>query len=285
MILSFHPCFLGDTLVILGDGTLDSHDLRHIQTAEIIILPQYCPLELYEACKSSSAQIFPNYDVRFEYPGKIGQSLLFKKYECPHPETLQWTSVRAFKEADEGEGDFPHRMPFLIKGNDAHEAEGIYTVAHKSALETSLEDLKRLEGLESSGFISQRLIPAEGNVLRVVVIGSRTISYWKRAQATGQLITTISRGAEIDREWKPDLQKKGKIETERLVAATGINLAAIDFIFDLTQPNPRPLFLEVNYIFGRRGLGGSMRFYRLLSQALQEWLIERGVDPQSVTLL
>ena len=202
MILSFHPCFLSDTLVILGDGTLDNHDLRHIEAAEVIILPQYCNSELYRACKSSSAQIFPNYDARFEYPGKIGQSLLFKKYECPHPETQQWASVRTFTEAYEGERDFAHRMPFLIKGDQAHEAEGIYTITDRGALEASLEDLERLEGMGSSGFISQQLIRAEGNVLRVVIIGSRTISYWKRARETGQMITTISRGAGAVCRWR-----------------------------------------------------------------------------------
>lgn len=285
MILSFHPCFLGDTLVILGDGILDSHDLRHIHAAELIILPQYCTLALYEACKSSSAQLFPNYDARFEYPGKIGQSLLFKKYKCPHPETMRWPSVTAFREAYQAERDFPHRIPFLIKGNETHEGERIYTITDRRALESSLKDLELLDNWESSGFISQELISTEGNVLRVVIVGSRLITYWKRAQRPGQMITTISRGAKIDREWRFELQEKGRIEAEGLVAATGMNLAAIDFVFDLTQPDPQPLFLEINYVFGRRGLGGSMRFYQLLSHALQEWLTEKGLDPQSVALL
>ena len=285
MILSFHPCFLGDTLVILGDGILDSHDLRHIQAAEVIILPQYCNLLLYEACKSSSAQLFPNYDARFQYPGKIGQSLLFEKYKCPHPGTMRWPSVTAFREAYHAEGDLPHRSPFLIKGNETHEAEGIYMVADRRTLESSLANIELCEDRKRSGFISQELISTEGNVLRVVIVGSRLITYWKRAKRPGQMITTISRGAKIDREWRFDLQEKARIEAEGLVAATGMNLAAIDFVFDLTQPDPQPLFLEINYIFGRRGLGGSMRFYQLLSRALQEWLAEKGFDPQSITLL
>jgi ribosomal protein S6--L-glutamate ligase len=285
MILSFHPCFLGDTLVILGDGTLDEHDLRHIEAADIIILPQYCTPELYRTCKRSSAQIFPNYDTRFKYPGKIGQSFLFKNYDCPHPKTLPWDSVRAFNEAYEGRGDFSHRMPFLIKADQAHEAEGIYTITDRRELDRSLEDLGRLEKSRSSGFISQELIRAEGNVLRAVIVGSKINTYWKRARETGQMIVTISHGAEIDRAWKPELQTKGKIEAERLVAATGINLAAIDFIFDFKSPDPQPLFLEINYIFGRRGLGGSMAFYRLLAEAVQEWLVERGFDPNSLTFL
>ncbi|MGD8229555.1 MAG: hypothetical protein PVH82_18155 [Desulfobacteraceae bacterium] len=285
MILSFHPCFLGDTLIILGDGTLDAHDLRHIGAAEIILLPQYCTPELYRTCKRSSAQIFPNYDTRFKYPGKMGQSLLFENYDCPHPETLRWATVKTFLEAYGGEEDFSRRMPFLIKGNRAHEAEGVYTITDRKALDRSLEDMERLEELGSPGFVSQELIRTEGNVLRAVIVGRRTFTYWKRARETGQLIITISRGAEIDRAWKPELQTKGKIEAERLAAATGINLAAIDFIFDFRSPDPQPLFLEINYVFGRRGLGGSMQFYRILNKAVQEWLVERGFDPRSVTPL
>ena len=74
-------------------------------------------------------------------------------------------------------------------------------------------------------------------------------------------------------------------EAKKLEADTGINLAAIDFIFDFSQPDPEPLFLEINYVFGRRGLGGSMNFYHLLSEALQQWLAEHGFDPQCVAPL
>ncbi len=285
MILSFHPCFLGDMLVIFGDGTLDSHDLGHIQAAKAIILPQSCTLDLYRACKSSSAQLFPNYDVRFEYPGKIGQSLLFKELKMPHPVTMEWPSVKAFREGYESEVDAPHPIPFLIKGNETHEAEGIYPITDRLTLESSLDDLQRMEGRGTQGFISQEMIPTKGNVLRVVIIGSKRITYWKRAEKPGQLITTISRGARIDRKWRGDLQEKGSIEAERLVTAAGIDLAAIDLIFDLTRTDPQPLFLEVNYVFGRRGLGGSMRFYELLSEALREWLVEKCSNPQAVTLL
>jgi len=285
MILSFHPCFLGDMLVILGDGTLDSHDLGHIQAAEAIILPQSCTLELYRACKRSSAQLFPNYDARFEYPGKIGQSLLFKKLRMPHPETMQWPSVKKFTESYQAAEDFPHPIPFLIKSNETHEAEGIYPITDRFSLESSLEDLQRMEGRGTRGFISQEMVHTEGNVLRVVIIGSKRITYWKRAEKPGQLVTTISRGARIDREWRDDLREKGSIEAERLVVAAGMDLAAIDLTFDLTRTDPQPLFLEVNYVFGRRGLGGSMGFYRLLSEALREWLVEKGFDPLAVTLL
>ena len=285
MILSFHPCFLADTQIVLGDGTLDDHDIGHIEAAEVIVLPQTCTLELYQACRNSSALLFPDYEVRFQYPGKIGQSVLFKELKSPHPETKKWPSVQAFREAYPNGENVPHRIPFLIKANETHEAERIYPITDRVGLESSLEDLQRLETWGTSGFVSQEWVASEGNVLRVVIIGRRTITYWKRAQKPGQMITTISRGAVIDHEWRSDLREKGKAEAKRLVAATGIILAAIDFIFDLTRPDPQPLFLEINYMFGRRGLGGFLNYYLLLFEALKEWLEEKGFDAKSVTLL
>ncbi|UCF56938.1 MAG: hypothetical protein JSW15_00130 [Deltaproteobacteria bacterium] len=285
MILSFHPCFLADTQIILGDGALDAHDLGHIEAAEVIILPQNCSFDLYQACKNSSALLFPNYDARFEYPGKIGQSILFKKLKYPYPETRQWPSVRAFRKAYANGEDVPHKIPFLIKADETHEAERIYPITDQAALQSSLEDLRRLESSGFSGFISQELIPTEGNVLRVVIIGRSTHTYWKRAESPGQVVTTISRGARIDREWRPDLQEKGKVQAQKFSTATGINLAAIDFIFSFLHPEPQPLSLEINYYFGRRGLGGSLNFYRLLYKAIQGWLVEKGFDPKSVELL
>ena len=102
---------------------------------------------------------------------------------------------------------------------------------------------------------------------------------------SGQIITTISRGAIIDRDWNPVLQSKGKEQALLLAEKTGINLAAVDFVFPLSLKNSSPHFLEINYYFGRRGLGGSENYYRLLHQAIQEWLVEAGLKPESVRLI
>jgi ribosomal protein S6--L-glutamate ligase len=37
------------------------------------------------------------------------------------------------------------------------------------------------------------------------------------------------------------------------------------------------MFLEINYFFGRTGLGGSKRFYRLLEAAIDSWLAGLGL--------
>ena len=84
---------------------------------------------------------------------------------------------------------------------------------------------------------------------------------------------------------KPDLQKKGERAAEKFSKATGINLAAIDFVFPMIERDPDPLFLEINYYFGRQGLGGSETYYRLLHEAIQDWLRKAGGNPDAVQLV
>jgi len=285
MILSFHPCIVADFQIILGDRALNSEDLALIRKADAIILPQSCSVEIYEVCQDSPARVFPNYDIRFRYPGKIGQSRLFKELRLPYPDTLQWPSVERFREKSHKVDDLPQGMPFLIKADRGHEGEGVYLITDQRALELSLKRLNSLEKAGLSGFISQELIPSDGNVLRAVILGNRTITYWKRTESHGQIIATISRGAKIEDNWRVDLQEKGTIQAQKFYRATGINLAAIDFVFPFDHPDPHPLFLEINYYFGRRGLGGSLNYYRLLFEAVREWLKENGLDPESVKLV
>ncbi|MEJ2068672.1 MAG: hypothetical protein P8Y09_12175 [Deltaproteobacteria bacterium] len=175
-------------------------------------------------------------------------------------------------------------MPFLLKADRSHEADGVYIIKDALALEKALKDLNNMERSGSKSFISQELIHAEGNVLRVVIIGGRAIAYWKRPRNQGQIITSLGRGAKIDKDWRRDLQKKGIIKARRLSDVTGINLAAVDFIFPFNLPEPDPLFLEINYYFGRRGLGGSLNYYSLLFEAVKDWVLERGLDPGSLRL-
>ncbi|MBL7211322.1 MAG: hypothetical protein ISS61_02950 [Desulfobacteraceae bacterium] len=285
MILSFHPCIDADAQVILGVRTLDSSDLKWVRKADAIILPQGKTHELYKACSGSKARIFPNYEMRFKYPGKIGQALLCRDYGCMHPQTLIWNTVKEFTDAHPDPGLFPHELPFFIKKDKGHEAEGVYLVEESASLSKALSFLARLEAEGQKGFITQDAIPCRGNVLRAVIIGKQFITYWKRPERPGQNITTISRGAIIDHDWRPDLQKKATAQTEILAKETGINLAAIDFVFPIAEKDPDPLFLEINYYFGRRGLGGTEKYYHLLYKAIQVWLHDTGLDPQAVKLI
>ena len=285
MILSFHPCFDADVQIILGSRPLDSGDLKLIRKAKAIILPQALKADLHEACSKSDAVLFPHYKIRFIYPGKIGQSLMFRDFGYPHPQTLRWSTVQEFKKRHPGAESFPHKLPFVIKDDRSHEAEGICLVEDRHSLSKALTRLQHRESSGLSVFITQAYVASNGNVLRTVIIGKRFTTYWKRPSRPGQIITTISHGAIIDHHWRQDLQEKGKKQACALSKTTGINVAAVDFVFDLPDKDPEPLFLEINYYFGRRGLGGSEKYYNLLYQAIQDWLAEVGLNPSSVRLV
>lgn len=285
MILSFHPCFDTEIQIILGDRRLDSTIRESIQKATAIILPQASTQDLNEICATSGASLFPSYEARIKYPGKIGQSLMFKDFQLPHPRTLRWHSVEDFEEACPPSDTLPHDPPFLIKENMSHEGGGVFLIENRTALNEALDNLALRERSGLKGFVTQAYVPCGGNVLRAVVIGKRVITYWKRPSKPGQEITTISRGAIIDHDWQPDLQEKGKVQALLLSDKTGINLAAIDFVFPLTEKDSEPLILEINYYFGRRGLGGTENYYRLLYEAIQDWLSEIGLDLESVSLI
>jgi ribosomal protein S6--L-glutamate ligase len=284
MILSFHPCFGAGAQVVLGSRPLSAEERSLIEQAAAVILPQSCPHELYRACKKSSALLFPNYDKRFEYPGKMGQSLLFEACGFPYPKTQRWASVKAFESSCLSSKTYPHRMPFFLKADRSHEGAGIFLISDDEAMHSAIQALAQLEKSGFPGFISQQSIATEGNVLRAVIMGGKTITYWKRAADSSRMITTIGRGSRIDKTWRRDLQEQGREAVERLSTKASIDLAAVDLIFPMRDPEPQPLFLEINYYFGRRGLGGSERYYRLLHEAIQEWLRAHGFDPAAVTL-
>ncbi|MCD6295397.1 MAG: hypothetical protein J7M20_10905 [Deltaproteobacteria bacterium] len=281
MILSFHPCFTADHQIILGARPLDDEDRRRIRGAHAVILPQGRAEGVFHACQNSGTPTFPNYEMRHAYPGKVGQSRLFHAFQLPHPRTFRWKRVDLFKKVPKP----PHEFPFVIKDDGSHEAEGVFVVTGPKSLKAALDILTLREGGENNGFVTQNFVPSGGNVLRAVIMGKQILTYWKRPVRPGQVITTISRGARIDHDWEPALQEKGKVQAQVLVRRTGINLAAVDFVFPLAKEDPGPLFLEINYFFGRRGLGGMDAYYQLLFRAIQDWLKGIDLNPETVELV
>jgi ribosomal protein S6--L-glutamate ligase len=279
MILSFHPCFVADAQIIPGDRKLDTTDFTLIERAEAILLPQGCSSALYRACRRSSAALFPHYEWRFRYPGKTGQSRFFERMGWPHPVTKRWRSAEALRAKRE---KLPREMPFFIKADKAHEGAGVWLIRDPEDLERVLDMLKEWG---HQPFLTQEMIPCEGDVLRVVVVGKSLCCYWKRPKQPGRAITTVSRGSRIDKRWRSDLREKGISQAKRICDVSGINLAAMDFVFSMTDPDPQPLLLEINYYFGRRGLGGSLRYYRSLHRVIRDWLEEKGLDPKRVKLV
>jgi len=59
----------------------------------------------------------------------------------------------------------------------------------------------------------------------------------------------------------------------------------LDFVFNIDEKDPKALILEVNYYFGRRGLGGTINYYKILYQALINWMEKRGFDSKLISLV
>ena len=92
MILSYHPFFEADTNIICAGRVPDANDLALIQSADAVVLPQGCYRSLYEMARPNCVNIFPNFDARFNYAGKIGQARLFKETNAAHPKTQTYPS-------------------------------------------------------------------------------------------------------------------------------------------------------------------------------------------------
>ena len=56
---------------------------------------------------------------------------------------------------------------------------------------------------------------------------------------------------------------------------THINLAGFDILFSSEDKPPVPLFLEINYFFGRQGIGGSEAYYALLVEQIHRWIADQ----------
>lgn len=275
MIVSFHPLFKGDIHILCAGREPGRQDLAAMRAASAVILPQGCPRSLYEMARESCDRVFPNYDVRFRYPGKTGQIRLFRQTGVPHPETAIYNGIAEYR-AQAGEGP-PIGFPLVFKFDWGGEGDTVFLVNTRSELERFIDQAYRCERSGQRGFLIQKFIPCGGRSLRVAVIGNRYLSYWRVGESPDAFKANVSKGAKIDAHSDPDL----KLQAERMVAGfcrgSGINLAGLDVIFIPGATSPAPLLLEINYYFGRAGLGGSEAYYAILKDEIGRWIEGAGL--------
>jgi len=268
-IVSMHPIIEGDQFY-WDRGVWDKDLFGELKKAAAIILPQTVERELYCLCKKVCPLVFPNYDLRFLWEGKIGDTLAFWTYGMKHPHTLVFPRVETLR-GDHSQMNHaaPELLPypFVMKGAHAGEGRQVWLIEDESELEEKLQTLLHLELHDSSGFVIQEYLPALDKDLRVVVVGDQVHSYWRKART---FLHNVARGGEIDTASDKELQEVGREKVREFCRRSGINLAAFDLVFPAADEEP--FFLEINYTFGRTGLGGSERFYTLLRDAVNQWL-------------
>jgi len=278
MILSYHPIFQGDENRLCAGREPTESDRAAIRAADAVVLPQGCTRSLYAMARSNCRHVFPDYAARFRFPGKIGQIRLFQDLGVRHPATRTYGCVNDFFDSGESDApDFPFAFPLVLKLNWGGEGETVHLLADADACMRMLQRIRTHEASGRFGFMLQERIPTPPRSLRVVVIGDSIISYWREQADPETFHGNLASGGCIDRDSDPGLQKAARDDARRFCAGTGINLAGIDILFS-TKDQPRvPLFLEINYFFGRRGLGGSENYYRRLTQEIEKWLTTLGL--------
>lgn len=268
-IISFHPIIPGDRF--FWERSPWSRQLcRNLAQARAVILPQTVSREFYALCKSLCPNVFPNYDIRFQWEGKVGDAMLFWSNQVPHPKTIVFPRVESLigEHPDMGEKPDLPPFPFVLKGAHGGEGSSIWLIRDEEELHERLRELEQLEWHNTTGFVIQEYLPDITRDLRVVVIGNQIVSYWRNN--AGSFLHNVARGGTIDFDSDPDMQETGRKAVRDLCRRTAINLAGFDLIFP--DPAGPPQFLEINYTFGRTGLGGSERFYGLLKKGVDGWL-------------
>ncbi|MGD8961615.1 MAG: hypothetical protein PVF29_12145 [Desulfobacterales bacterium] len=273
MIVSFHPVFEADQNIICAGREPGADDLAAIKAARAVVLPQGCRQSLYEMATKNCRHVFPNYDARFEYPGKIGQIKLFQQNGTAHPHAESYASLEVFRQQyGENPDDVAFELPCVFKFDWGGEGETVYLIDSREDLQDVLCITADFERSGQKGFLLQQYVPTQGNTLRVVIIGQRLISYWRIQEDAQAFKSSVSQGARIDAESEPERQKVAKVFVKNLCNKTGINLAGFDVIFAPIKEHIKPLMLEINYFFGRRGLGGSDAYYDILKNEIDNWL-------------
>ena len=279
MIVSYHPLFEADKNIICAGRQPNREDLAAIRAADAVILSQGCYRALYKMARENCPHVFPNYDARFKYPGKINQLKLFRKVRVAHPASEIFSDIASFQQRY---GETPAKLsftfPVVFKLDWGGEGETVYLVNSPDNLQKTLKKAAEYEKSVQAGFILQEYISSNNRTLRVVVLGRRVISYWRIQENKNGFYSNLSKGAKIDSEAQPELQRKGVALIKDLCQKTGINLAGFDVIFSSEDGGPDPMLLEINYFFGRKGLGGSENYYRMLLAEIRNWLARRNFN-------
>jgi len=161
MILSFHPLYIGDQNIICAGRQPGADDLAAIRAADAVVLPQGCYQSLYEMARANCAHVFPHYDARFEYPGKIGQIEMFRRYDIAHPASEIYHNLAAF-ERRHPERSLPPNIgfPLVFKLDWGGEGETVYRVESGEDMDDILKKQRLMKNRASSGSCCRNTSPA-----------------------------------------------------------------------------------------------------------------------------
>lgn len=237
---------------------------RLLGEAAGVVLPSYVTPWRYREITRWCRSWFPRLDARFSYCGKTGQIRLFRAQGTRHPESMLFENAEELK-ACVGCGLPPGSYPCVLKGDRGGGGSTVFPIH-------SPEDLWRfLDRLPSDRpMLLQRWVHHGGKDLRVVIYGKRAVSYFRVGD--GRFYNNVCRGGRLAHHEWPDLQRKGVEAVITFCKAASIDIAGFDLMF---PDSGDPVFIEINFHFGRKGLGGNQGHRRFMRQAALDWRKDR----------
>ncbi len=235
--------------------------VRHlIKSATGLLLPPYVPPWRYNEIKTLARHWFPRLDARFEYAGKIAQIRLFQQMGVRYPETFVFADCNQLMSHFAQYGS-PWGYPLVLKGDKGGGGSTVYPIHSPEEMPLQVARLPRHEPA-----LLQKMVDHGGKDLRVVLYGDRTVSYFR--VGGGQFYNNVCRGGRIEHDLRPAKSQIGRQAVLAFSRRAAIDIAGFDLMF---SDEGSPFFIEINFHFGRKGLGGFSGHQDHLLQAFRRW--------------
>lgn len=258
--VSFYPRIPLDENVSIFEPLDDNNLGLMLRQAAGVLVPPYISPWRYHAITRLANSWFPRLDARFAYQGKIRQIDLFRRLGVRYPETHTFRDPATLVQYLQRFGA-PWEYPFVLKGDKGGGGSTVYPIYRPSDISRHIVKLPAAEPL-----LLQKWVKHGGKDLRVVVYGTQAISYFR--VGGGQFYNNVCRGSRIDHDLCPEQRRGGILATLEFCRKAFIDIAGFDLMF---PDNHQPVFIEINFHFGRKGLGGRSGHQKKVEQAVKQW--------------
>jgi len=241
--------------------SLDDPGIRQLLTkAAGILFPPYMSPWRYYAITRLASRWFPRLETRFDYLGKARQILLFRQLGVRCPDTHLFETPSQLMDRF-NRGGSPWGYPLVLKGDTGGGGSRVYPIYEPGDLYSQIVKLPQHEPV-----LLQRWIEHGGKDLRVVIYGDQAISYFRIGD--GSFYNNLCRGGRLDYDCCPEQRQAGMEAVLEFRRHAMIDIAGFDLMF---PDSGRPVFIEINFHFGRKGLGGVSGHQRHVLRAVRRW--------------
>ncbi len=241
-------------------GVEDPETIELLGKAAGVLLPAHVSPWRYLGITRHAGNWFPRLEAKFNSRGKTKQAYLFPKLGFRHPETLVFQTPDQLLDYIDGHGS-PWGYPLVLKGDLGGGGDTVFPVYGPGEIAGHLLKLPKEEPL-----LIQKWVEHGGKDLRVVIYGDHAVSYFR--VGGGRFYNNVCRGGKLDHDGWPELQQKGVAAALAFSIRAGIDIAGYDLMF---PDDGEPVFVEVNFHFGRKGLGGLKEHRAHELRAIESW--------------